>query len=92
MTEDIIILRTDILSNKAEYVIKDKIKRFNELESRLSDLVNLKNNLEKERDLIKSAIMALTGVVFDFKPEEIKFKEIKNNVNIVIKGLDNTQY
>ena len=92
MTEDIIILRTDILSDKAEYVIKDKIKRFNELESKLSDLVDLKNNLEKERDLLKSDIMALKGVVFDFKPEEIKFKEIKNNVNIVIKGLDNTKY
>lgn len=92
MTEDIIILREDILSDKAEDVIKDKIKRLNGLESKLSDLVNLKNNLEKERDLLKSDIMALKGVVFDFKPTEIKFKEIKNNVNIVIKGLDNTKY
>lgn len=92
MTEDIIILRTDILSDEAEYVIKDKIKRLNGLESKLSDLVNLKNNLEKERDLLKSDIMALKGVVFDFKPTEIEFKEIKNNVNIVIKGLDNTKY
>ena len=92
MTEDIIILRTDILSDKAEYVIKDKIKRLNELESKLSDLVDLKNNLEKERDLLKSDIMALKGVVFDFKPTEIEFNEIKNNVNIVIKGLDNTKY
>lgn len=92
MTEDIIILRTDILSDNAEYVIKDKIKRFNELESKLSDLVNLKNNLEKERDFLKSDIMALKGVIFDFKPTEIEFKEIKNNVNIVIKGLDNTKY
>lgn len=92
MTEDIIILRTDILSDKAEDVIKDKIKRLNGLESKLSDLVNLKNNLEKERDVLKSDIMALKGVVFDFKPTEIEFKEIKNNVNIVIKGLDNTKY
>lgn len=92
MTEDIIILRTDILSDKAEDVIKDKIKRLNGLESKLSDLVDLKNNLEKERDLLKSDIMALKGVVFDFKPTEIEFKEIKNNVNIVIKGLDNTKY
>lgn len=92
MIEDIIILRTDILSDKAEYVIKDKIKRFNKLESKLSDLVDLKNNLEKERDLLKSDIMALKGVIFDFKPTEIEFKEIKNNVNIVIKGLDNTKY
>lgn len=91
MIERIKIIRNDILSKNAESIIMDYIKRYNNITENLYSLREQIYQLESEQKDLYELIMSLRGVIFEFIPEEKKTKEIKNQINILLKGLENTR-
>lgn len=75
-----------------EKLIKEKINTVNSLKEELYALREKEYSCLEIIDKYTKDLRNIEGVLFDFIPENNKpQKEIKNPINILIKGLDNTK-